>query len=176
MSDKNATPYELNANATQYNLNSTDVIKKAAELLGVPYEYGKKGVNYYDVYQEGNSLNASNLYSSSTMYENRNQTYQELQTGGTVVNKYTYGIDCSGLIYHTLTALDCRTTGYNYQNPVPVDTAHWLTTTGKIQRGNNIQNVNVLKQGETITDQVRYYNCSDGTVIPSGSIVISDEE
>ena len=174
INDKNAKSYELNTNGTQYNLSSTDVIKKGTELLGIPYQFGKKGVYFYNVYDGRNSLNSSNLYRSSVMYENRNQTYNERQGDGSVLTKYVYGIDCSGLIYYTLTALDCRTTGYYNQNPVPIDTTDWLSTNGTIQRGTNIQNVNVLKQNERITPQIRYYNRSDGTEIPSGSIIISD--
>lgn len=174
MNDNNNAPYELNANSTQYNLSSKDIIKKGTELLGVPYQFGKKGVYYYNVYDGNNSLNSSNLYNSSVMFENRSQTYQERQPNGSVLTKYTYGIDCSGLVYYTLTALNCKTKGYNYQNPVPVDTAHWLTTNGTIQRGNNEKKVNVLKQNEKITSQIRYYNRNDGTEIPSGSIIISD--
>ena len=46
---KNNAPQQLEANSTQYNLSSTDIIKKGTELLGVPYQFGKKGVNYYTV-------------------------------------------------------------------------------------------------------------------------------
>ena len=37
------------------------------------------------------------------------------------------GIDCSGLVYYTLTQLGYKTSGFSWNNPVPVDTDHWLT-------------------------------------------------
>lgn len=37
------------------------------------------------------------------------------------------GIDCSGLVYYTLTHLGFKTAGFSWNNPVPVDTAHWIS-------------------------------------------------
>ena len=88
----NNAPYQLEADSNLYNLSSTDIIKKGTELLGVPYQFGKKGVNYYNVYDSRNSLNSSNLFSSTTMYENRSQTYQERQQNGSIITRISENI------------------------------------------------------------------------------------
>ena len=77
------------------------VIAKAATLLGTPYTYGNKG--YWYAYDQGQ--------------------YQALSVD-TIRN---LGIDCSGLVYYTLTQLGYSTSGFSWNNPVPVDTDHWLT-------------------------------------------------
>lgn len=80
---------------------SDTVIAKAAELLGTPYTFGNKG--YSGAYTQG--------------------AYAPLSVS-TIKN---LGIDCSGLVYYTLTQLGYSTSGFSWNNPVPVDTAHWLT-------------------------------------------------
>ncbi len=72
------------------------VIAQAAELLGSPYGWGFKG--YTGVYYQGS-------YSPLSLDYVRNQ-----------------GVDCSGLIYYTLTHLGYKTSGFSWNNPVPVDT------------------------------------------------------
>jgi len=77
------------------------VIAKAATLLGSPYTYGNKG--YWYAYDQGQ-------YTPLSV-----ETINNL------------GIDCSGLVYYTLTQLGYKTSGFSWNNPVPVDTDHWLT-------------------------------------------------
>ena len=77
------------------------VIAKAATLLGSPYTFGNKG--YWYAYNQGQ-------YTPLSV-----ETINNL------------GIDCSGLVYYTLTQLGYKTSGFSWNNPVPVDTDHWLT-------------------------------------------------
>ena len=72
------------------------VIAQAATLLGSPYAFGCKG--YTGIYYQ--------------------DSYKPLETDF-VRNQ---GIDCSGLVYYTLTHLGYSTTGFSWNNPVPVDT------------------------------------------------------
>ena len=77
------------------------VIAQAATLLGTPYNFGFKG--FTGVYYQDS-------YKPLTTDYVRNQ-----------------GLDCSGLVYYTLTHLGYKTSGFSWNNPVPVDTTHWLT-------------------------------------------------
>ncbi|MCR5145929.1 MAG: hypothetical protein K6B70_01060 [Clostridia bacterium] len=139
-------------------LSSTQVVAEACKLLGTKYTFGAKGA-------EG-------------VYGTPSQPYAENQVKNT-------GIDCSGLIYWTLTRLGVSTSGFSFQNPVPVDTDHWYyidrAETIKVTKQSanlkftykgNTQSVKVLKADESVA-QRPYYMCEDGTEIPSGSIVIS---
>ena len=81
--------------------SSDTVIAKAATLLGTPYTFGNKG--YWYAYNQGQ-------YTPLSV-----QTINNL------------GIDCSGLVYYTLTQLGYKTSGFSWNNPVPVDTDHWLS-------------------------------------------------
>ena len=74
-------------------LSGDEVIKQAAKYLGVPYGWDCKG---YD-----------GVYSSSS---------PKKQSMETVRKK---GLDCSGLVYATLTDLGVRTSGFPSNNPVP---------------------------------------------------------
>ena len=74
-------------------LSGDEVVKQAAKYLGVPYGWDCKG---YD-----------GVYSSS------NPKNQSMET----VRKK--GLDCSGLVYATLTDLGVRTSGFPSNNPVP---------------------------------------------------------
>ena len=80
------------------------VIAQAATLLGSTYGWGFKG--YTGIYYQGS-------YSPLSLDFVRNQ-----------------GVDCSGLIYYTLTHLGYKTSGFSWNNPVPVDTPHWLSVNG----------------------------------------------
>ena len=77
------------------------VIAKAATLLGAPYGFGFKG--YSGVYTQDSYSPLSVEY----------------------INQQ--GIDCSGLVYYTITQLGYSTSGFSWNNPNPVDTMHWLT-------------------------------------------------
>jgi hypothetical protein len=81
--------------------SADEVIAEAATLLGSPYGWGFKG--YVGVYYQ-------DTYSPLSLDYVRGQ-----------------GVDCSGLLYYTLTHLGYSTSGFSWNNPVPVDTMHWLT-------------------------------------------------
>lgn len=95
------------------------VIAKAATLLGTPYTFGNKG--YSGIYTQG--------------------AYAPLSVS--TIN--SLGIDCSGLVYYTLTQLGYSTSGFSWNNPVPVDTAHWLTVSDSctITYGGKTSNIDI---------------------------------
>ncbi len=129
---------------------STDeVIAQAATLLGSPYGWGFKG--YTGVYYQGS-------YSPLSLDFTRNQ-----------------GVDCSGLIYYTLTHLGYKTSGFSWNNPVPVDTPHWLSVNENctISYGGVTSKIDVEKNGIKTEDKP-YWECPDGSTIAPGSVVIAD--
>ena len=77
------------------------VIAKAATLLGTPYTYGNKGYWY--------------------AYDHGQYTPLSVET----INNL--GIDCSGLVYYTLTQLGYKTSGFSWNNPVPVGLQSMIT-------------------------------------------------
>ena len=124
------------------------VIAKAATLLGTPYTYGNKG--YWYAYDQGQ-------YTPLSV-----QTINNL------------GIDCSGLVYYTLTQLGYSTSGFSWNNPVPVDTDHWLTVNDNctITYDGKTSKVEVEKKNIKTTDRP-YWECADGSVITAGSVVVA---
>ena len=124
------------------------VIAKAATLLGSPYTFGNKGYWY--------------------AYNQDQYTPLSVQT----INNL--GIDCSGLVYYTLTQLGYKTSGFSWNNPVPVDTDHWLTVNDNctISYGGKTSKVDVEKKNIKTTDRP-YWECADGSVITAGSVVVA---
>lgn len=124
------------------------VIAKAATLLGSPYTFGNKG--YWYAYNQGQ-------YSPLSV-----QTINNL------------GIDCSGLVYYTLTQLGYKTSGFSWNNPVPVDTDHWLSVNDNctISYGGKTSKIDVEKKNIKTTDRP-YWECSDGSTITPGSVVVA---
>ena len=124
------------------------VIAKAATLLGSPYTFGNKG--YWYAYNQGQ-------YTPLSV-----QTINNL------------GIDCSGLVYYTLTQLGYSTSGFSWNNPVPVDTDHWLTVNDNctITYDGKTSKVEVEKKNIKTTDRP-YWECADGSVITAGSVVVA---
>ena len=124
------------------------VIAKAANLLGTPYTYGNKGFWY--------------------AYDQGQYTPLSVQT----INNL--GIDCSGLVYYTLTQLGYSTSGFSWNNPVPVDTDHWLTVNDNctITYDGKTSKVEVEKKNIKTTDRP-YWECADGSVITAGSVVVA---
>ena len=124
------------------------VIAKAATLLGSPYTYGNKGYWY--------------------AYNQDQYTPLSVQT----INNL--GIDCSGLVYYTLTQLGYKTSGFSWNNPVPVDTDHWLTVNDNctISYGGKTSKVDVEKKNIKTTDRP-YWECSNGSTITPGSVVVA---
>ena len=125
------------------------MIAKAATLLGTPYTFGNKG--YWYAYNQGQ-------YTPLSV-----QTINNL------------GIDCSGLVYYTLTQLGYKTSGFSWNNPVPVDTDHWLTVSDNctITYDGVTSKVDVEKQNIKTTDRP-YWECSDGSNITPGSVVVAE--
>ena len=124
------------------------VIAKAATLLGTPYTFGNKG--YWYAYNQGQ-------YTPLSV-----ETINNL------------GIDCSGLVYYTLTQLGYKTSGFSWNNPVPVDTDHWLTVNDNctITYDGKTSKVEVEKKNIKTTDRP-YWECADGSVITAGSVVVA---
>ena len=128
--------------------SSDTVIAKAATLLGSPYTFGNKG--YWYAYNQGQ--------------------YTPLSVR-TINN---LGIDCSGLVYYTLTQLGYKTSGFSWNNPVPVDTDHWLSVNDNctISYGGKTSKIDVEKKNIKTTD-CPYWECSDGSTITPGSVVVA---
>ena len=128
--------------------SSDTVIAKAATLLGTPYTFGNKG--YWYAYNQGQ-------YTPLSV-----QTINNL------------GIDCSGLVYYTLTQLGYKTSGFSWNNPVPVDTDHWLSVNDNctISYGGKTSKIDVEKKNIKTTDRP-YWECSDGSTITPGSVVVA---
>ena len=126
------------------------VIAKAATLLGSPYTFGNKG--YWYAYNQGE--------------------YTPLS----VETINSLGIDCSGLVYYTLTQLGYSTNGFSWNNPVPVDTAHWLSVNENctITYKGVTSKVDVQKQNVSTNDRP-YWERSDGSTITPGSVVVADK-
>ena len=124
------------------------VIAKAATLLDSPYTFGNKGYWY--------------------AYNQDQYTPLSVQT----INNL--GIDCSGLVYYTLTQLGYKTSGFSWNNPVPVDTDHWLTVNDNctISYGGKTSKVDVEKKNIKTTDRP-YWECSNGSTITPGSVVVA---
>ena len=124
------------------------VVAKAATLLGSPYTFGNKG--YWYAYNQGQ-------YTPLSV-----QTINNL------------GIDCSGLVYYTLTQLGYKTSGFSWNNPVPVDTDHWLSVNDNciISYGGKTSKIDVEKKNIKTTDRP-YWECSNGSTITPGSVVVA---
>ena len=126
-----------------------EVIAQAANLLGSPYGWGFKG--YTGIYYQGS-------YSPLSIDAVRSQ-----------------GVDCSGLIYYTLTHLGFSTGGFSWNNPVPVDTPHWLSANDNCTVTYNgiTSKIEVEKANIPYTERP-YWECADGSTITAGSVVIAD--
>ena len=144
---------------TTYNSafpSADKVVKQAATLLGCKYLFGAKG--YSGVYKTAADLKALD------------ESYIRDQ-----------GIDCSGLVYYTLTHLGYKTSGFVFENPVPVDTMHWLTVDSscKITYGGKTSVVDVEKKGLptpadiTAKKTYEYWENADGSTITPGSVVVA---
>lgn len=134
-----------------------EVIYQAATLLGSPYAFGCKG--FTGIYYQ--------------------DSYKPLDTDF-VRNQ---GVDCSGLVYYTLTHLGYKTSGFSWNNPVPVDTAHWLSVNGDctITYDGVTTKVDVEKMGlptpadSSATKTYEYWECEDGSTITPGSVVVANK-
>ena len=125
-----------------------EVIAEAATLLGSPYGWGCKG--YSGIYYQDS-------YRPLDLDYVRNQ-----------------GVDCSGLLYYTLTHLGYSTSGFSWNNPVPVDTPHWLSVNDNctITYNGITSKIDVEKSNIPYTERP-YWECADGSTISAGSMVIA---
>lgn len=125
------------------------LIAQAATLLGTKYGFGKKG--YSGIYYQGS-------YKPLTEESIRGQ-----------------GIDCSGLIYYSMTHLGYSTTGFAWNNPVPVDTDHWLSVKDgcTITYDGVTSQIDIEKQSVKTTERP-YWECADGSTITPGSVVVAE--
>lgn len=124
----------ITADAAKIEFPSRDkIIAQAAQLLGTKYTYGTKGGNPY-----------STPYTLKTEAQTRAQ-----------------GIDCSGLVWWTLTNLGYKTSGFGQNNPVPADTFGWLGSTGtkKITYGGITENIEIEKSN--LPHSCRYHRFQD---------------
>jgi len=126
-------------------LSGDEVIRQAATYLGVPYGWECKG---YD-----------GVYSSS------NPTKQSMET---VRRK---GLDCSGLVYATLTDLGVSTAGFLSNNPVPQN--YWEYADGSAYKNCTMTYKGVTAPIEVIyekldADSHQYYENED--LIPGAVI------
>ena len=144
----------ISANAAMATENEAfpsadEVIAEAATLLGSPYGWGFKG--YTGVYYQDS-------YSPLSLDYVRQQ-----------------GVDCSGLIYYTLAHLGYSTSGFSWNNPVPVDTPHWLSVNGDctITYKGVTSKIDVEKENIPYKERP-YWECADGSTITPGSVVIAD--
>ena len=129
--------------------SANKVIAQAATLLGTPYNFGFKG--FTGVYYQDS-------YKALDLDFVRNQ-----------------GLDCSGLVYYTLTHLGYKTSGFSWNNPVPVDTTHWLTVNDNctISYGGVTSKIDVEK-AKISTEERPYWECADGSTITPGSVVVAE--
>ena len=129
--------------------SADEVIAEAATLLGSPYGWGYKG--YSGVY------------------------YQDSYAPLSLKTVRSQGVDCSGLIYYTLTHLGYSTSGFSWNNPVPVDTYHWLTADDKctITYKGITSKIDIEKANIPYKERP-YWECADGSAITPGSVVIAD--
>lgn len=133
--------------------SSDEVVAQAAKLLGTRYTYGAKGGNPY-----------------TTPYKLKSVSEINAQ-----------GIDCSGLIWWTLTNLGYKTSGFGQNNPVPADSFGWLGTLGTktITYGGvtapiDIEKENLPTPADTNASKTyEYWECKDGSTIIPGSVVIA---
>ena len=126
-------------------LSGDEVIKQAAKYLGVPYGWDCKG---YD-----------GVYSSSS---------PKKQSMETVRKK---GLDCSGLVYATLTDLGVRTSGFPSNNPVPQN--YWEYGDGSAYKNCTMTYKGVTSPIEVLYDKLNADNHKyfDGGKLLPGAVV-----
>ena len=126
-------------------LSGDEVIKQAAKYLGVPYGWDCKG---YD-----------GVYSSSS---------PKKQSMETVRKK---GLDCSGLVYATLTDLGVRTSGFPSNNPVPQN--YWEYGDGSAYKNCTMTYKGVTSPIEVLYDKLNADNHQyfDGGKLLPGAVV-----
>lgn len=146
----------INADAADTSWNgfptSDEFIAQACKLLGKTYVWGGKGVT-------GNAWGNT----KPTLLQPNN------------IN----GVDCSGLVYWTMYSKGYSTTGFSFQNPVPVDSNHWYepgngTKTLKYTTGGKTySHTLVVEKSSVSAADYDYWKMTNGKTISEGSIVIA---
>ena len=191
-------PYLRNT-TNNFGVAGADIAKKAAELQGAHYHFGKKGAGL----------------SAETLTSCKDQSHKYIG-GANEYSPFCYGIDCSGLVQWSLKNVGItKVEGLNSAVTWgPNDCLHWVidsngryfkeagqwTTNNhnyplewkamdssapnsiynrdvKYTYNNNTYNINVLKVNDPIIPgQFEYYNYYDGNVkkeLPIGTVIIS---
>lgn len=141
-----------------------EFIVKTCSLLGTPYFLGGHGTSTYaNRAPDGHKIDVEEEY-----YKTYNN-FDALSVG----EIHGEGIDCSGLIYWTLSSLGCKTYNFLYNNPNPYYTGAWLSYKDRpmIEYNGKKVTIPILKEG-IHEDEMPYYEMENGTLIPSGSIVV----
>lgn len=154
------------------NLNgfpsTAELVKKAAQLLGTPYNWGAKGI--HDMY---NDAGQRRLYSASEVKSK--------------------GIDCSGLLYWTMASMGYQTSGfgggepatdyYGSNCPVPSYSGGWVSGSNQkisfkdATRNTGFKDVEWQKTTNANqpsgTNNTDWWKMANGKDIEPGSIVVS---
>ncbi len=126
------------------------IIAQAATLLGGNYS-SNGGKGYYNMYN-------ANL--TPVAYD--------------VSYTRSAGVDCSGLVYYTMTKLGYSTSGFAWNHPVPVDTNHWLSYDNPTITYKGTTKPLEIEKIRVSTNNHPYWERSNGSTIEPGSIVIGD--
>jgi uncharacterized surface anchored protein len=130
--------------------NADQIIAQAATLLGGNYS-SAGGKGYYNMYDANKTPVAYDVnYTRSA------------------------GVDCSGLVYYTMTKLGYSTSGFAWNHPVPVDTTHWLSYTNPTISYKGTTKPLEIEKIRVSTNNHPYWERSNGSTIEPGSIVIGD--
>lgn len=151
---------QLNGFATK-----DELLTQACKLLGKPYgdTIGQKGGDPWHN-ENGNEV----------------QPYGSGKPGSIQTADKVAAIDCSGLVWWTLTSLGYKTTGFYYNYSVPANTVDWLTTKDTITmeyKGNKAEakvEDAFTRMDVNVTDK-NYWLTEDGETIPGGTIIIADK-
>lgn len=136
------------------SLTSNDIIKEASKLLGKGY-WNKDSVG------AGHGV-------TGNLWEKKYPDNIKLLG----IDEFS-ALDCTGFVYYTLTSLGCATSGFEYNNPVPVDPNHWYNYSNPtITYKGQTAPVKVLKEGVSVED-MPYYMCKDGSELPAGTIIVA---
>lgn len=146
-----------------------ELVGQAGKLLGVHYQFGRKGA---DCYHDSNG-NAIQPYSTGKPF--RVDSADAIRNGGSIIP----GIDCSGLIYWTLQTMGYSTTGFLHNNSVPADTSDWYNVkpgvTPTISYNGRTTKVSYEKMGES-TEVIPWNTKADGSELKDGSVIIAKNE
>lgn len=137
-----------------------DFVVKATTLLGTKYKMGGRGTE-----EKPNKTRGGKKIAEYETYDNF--------TAKSFLKIRAEGIDCSGLVYWTMSSMGAETRDFQYNNPCPFHTSHWLIYNGtpEVSYGGKTAPVRILKKS-VHENEVPYYKLQSGATIPPGSIVV----